>query len=233
LSTQLASWAELRHDTILYAKQSYTTGASCEFPDAYVDPYPEFYAKLGGIAQTVGAISELLPSSAAFLKDSTKAWVSNFTQVTANLQKMAEDQRSGNPHSAELISFINDAVKWDEQNVCGSVARSNLTGWYLKLYLNQRAGIDAAPVVADVHTQPTDAAGNDVGRILHVGTGMPRLMVVTVDTCNGPRAYAGLAFSYGEKVTEGWQRLNDQEWSKQISASPFPDVPWMSELLGK
>ena len=40
LNTQLASWAELRHDTILYAKQSYTGGVTCEFPDAYVDPYP-------------------------------------------------------------------------------------------------------------------------------------------------------------------------------------------------
>ncbi|MET0286830.1 MAG: DUF3160 domain-containing protein, partial [Polyangiales bacterium] len=41
LNTQLASWAELRHDTILYVKQSYTTGAECEFPDGHVDPYPE------------------------------------------------------------------------------------------------------------------------------------------------------------------------------------------------
>ena len=46
LNTQLASWAELRHDTILYAKQSYTGGASCEFPDALVDPNPAFFARL-------------------------------------------------------------------------------------------------------------------------------------------------------------------------------------------
>ena len=40
LLTQLGSWSELRHDTILYAKQSYSTYVVCEFPDAYVDPYP-------------------------------------------------------------------------------------------------------------------------------------------------------------------------------------------------
>src|SRR5690606_36608389 len=51
LSTQLASWAELRHDTILYAKQSYTGAPSCEFPDAYLDPYPEFYAKVREYAE--------------------------------------------------------------------------------------------------------------------------------------------------------------------------------------
>ena len=34
VNTQLGSWSELRHDTILYAKQSYTAGMVCEFPDA-------------------------------------------------------------------------------------------------------------------------------------------------------------------------------------------------------
>ncbi|HTU60740.1 MAG TPA: DUF3160 domain-containing protein, partial [Polyangiales bacterium] len=38
LNTQLTSWAQLRHDTLLYAKQSYTSAAVCEFPDAAVDP---------------------------------------------------------------------------------------------------------------------------------------------------------------------------------------------------
>lgn len=37
LQTQLASWAELRHDTILYAKQSYTGGVACEYPAGFVE----------------------------------------------------------------------------------------------------------------------------------------------------------------------------------------------------
>jgi hypothetical protein len=36
LNTQLGSWAQLRHDTLLYAKQSYTGIPLCEFPDAYI-----------------------------------------------------------------------------------------------------------------------------------------------------------------------------------------------------
>src|SRR5262249_15737850 len=50
LSTQLASWAELRHDTILNAKQSYTGVALWEFPDAYVDPYPDAFGHLVELA---------------------------------------------------------------------------------------------------------------------------------------------------------------------------------------
>jgi len=233
LSAQLGSWAQLRHDTILYVKQSYTAGESCEFPDAYVDPVPDFYNKLGGMADAVGAVSESLPESASSLKASIDAWVTNFKAVASNLSKMAEDQVSGTAHSDELLAFINDAVKWDEEMICGGVFRNNLSGWYLNLFLNQQAGIEYDPTVADVHTQPTDEAGNDVGRILHVGTGAPRLMVVTVETCQGPRAYAGLAYSYGELITENWERLNDDDWTTRIMTSPFPDVPWMSEVLAE
>jgi hypothetical protein len=76
-----------------------------------------------------------------------------------------------------------------------------------------------------------DEAGNDVGRILHVGTGNARLMVATIETCNGPRAYAGLAASYGQLVEEKWKRLTDPEWAARLGKEPFPDPPWMSDVL--
>ena len=62
---------------------------------------------------------------------------------------------------------------------------------------------------------------------------MPRLMVVTVETCNGPRAYAGLAFSYGELITDNWLRLTDEKWSQEITSKPFPDAAWMSPVIAK
>jgi hypothetical protein len=68
---------------------------------------------------------------------------------------------------------------------------------------------------------------------LHVGTGNARAMVIAVNTCSGPRAYVGLASSYGEKITEGWQRLDDQQWSAMIQGMPFPDVPWMTRVLSE
>ena len=49
-------------------------------------------------------------------------------------------------------------------------------------------------------------------------------MVVTANTCERPRAYAGLAFSYGELITEKWQRLHDEEWSAKIGSEPVPDA---------
>jgi hypothetical protein len=231
LNTQLASWAELRHDTILYAKQSYTSGAVCEFPDAYVDPYPEFYGKLGELAARMQEVASALPSNPAAAP--LESWAKNFVMVSGYLKQMAENQRSGTPHGAELLAFINEAVRWDEQLICGGKQFTNLSGWYMKLFFNPLSAIEFDPTIADVHTQPTDEAGNDVGRVLHVGTGYVRTMVVTVNTCSGPRAYAGLASSYSELIGENWQRFTDSEWARQLKSGFFADVPWMSRALSE
>ncbi len=51
LNTQLASWTHLRHDTILYAKQSYTAGGDCVYPKGFVEPQVEFWTRLKTMAE--------------------------------------------------------------------------------------------------------------------------------------------------------------------------------------
>ena len=60
-----------------------------------------------------------------------------------------------------------------------------------------------------------------------------RLMVVTANTYTGPRAYAGLASSYGELITENWESLNDEQWAERVQTQPFPEAPWMSGVLAE
>jgi hypothetical protein len=43
MTTQLAAWAQLRHDNLLYGKQSYSGGPVCEYPHTYVEPVPQFF----------------------------------------------------------------------------------------------------------------------------------------------------------------------------------------------
>jgi hypothetical protein len=64
-----------------------------------------------------------------------------------------------------------------------------------------------------------------------VCTGGPWLMVMTAETCVGPRAYVGLASSYHEKTTDNFQRLQDGEWSAQLQATPPADIRWMTDLV--
>jgi hypothetical protein len=64
-----------------------------------------------------------------------------------------------------------------------------------------------------------------------VGTGLPRLMVLTVDSCEGPHAYLGLVSAYHEHLADGLVRLTDDQWASMMYSSPPPDVPWMQPLV--
>ncbi|RLN71908.1 hypothetical protein BBJ28_00025554 [Nothophytophthora sp. Chile5] len=43
MNTQIASFTQLRHDSLLYVKQSYTMRGGCEYADGMVEPYPLFW----------------------------------------------------------------------------------------------------------------------------------------------------------------------------------------------
>lgn len=222
LNTQLGSWAELRHDTILYAKQSYSSGPTCEFPDAYVDPYPEAFARIANFAKRGRALNDALGwSNSSSIRESLRAYFENLESVATTLHDMADQQQKGLPFTAAQMSFINDAVR---TTIIGCGGPPGYTGWYARLLYLQGEAMD--PTIADVHTDP---GGDHPPQVLHVATGLPRLMVVTIDTCDGPRAYAGLAFAYHEVVTQDLKRLTDMEWLGM--SRDAPDVAWMESVL--
>lgn len=233
LNTQLASWSELRHDTLLYAKQSYTMGMTiCEYPDAYIEPYPAFWTALAKFADHGKALVTELELPTGNFETSVEDYFTHLSEVATRLGAMAEHQRTGAPHSAEDIAFINQAVRVQRGGGCGGPTDGvNASGWYADLFLTAADRVAYDPSIADVHTQPTDENGEIVGRVLHVGTGMPRLMVVTADTCAGPRAYVGMASSYFERITDDFDRLTDEQWSEELQTATPEDVAWMSELV--
>ncbi|HWA77175.1 MAG TPA: DUF3160 domain-containing protein [Polyangiaceae bacterium] len=226
LNTQLASWAELRHDTILYAKQSYTTGATCEFPDAYVDPYPEFFARVVDYANTGQALLAKLGAASVPALASVTQHFTRLAETAGKLRDMAEHERTGAAFTPEMLAFINQAVQL--QPGCGTPFAS---GWYPNLFYGSSVEFD--PTIADVHTQPTDEGGTPVGKVLHVGTGYARSMVVIAEGCSGPRAYIGPVSSYYELITKDYQRLDDIEWSKRVTTGGLAEVEWMQDLVSK
>jgi hypothetical protein len=76
-------------------------------------------------------------------------------------------------------------------------------------------------VVADIHTQPTDEAGNPVGRVLHVGTGPVNMAVLVASGPDGMEtSYIGPVMSYYEHVTLNFKRLTDEEWVEMYDVAP-------------
>ena len=227
LNTQLSSWAQLRHNNVLYVKQSYTSNAACEYPDAYVDPYPEFFESIVKFAERAIAVTAELELEGE-LGQQIEDYFGRVARINLTLAEMADVQRTGEPHSAEHMAFINQTVTADV-NCDGTILGH--TGWYSELHFDPLQAVEMDPVITDVHT---DIGGDHpVARdpsVLHVGTGLPRYIVMTVESCQGPRAYAGLVSAYHEVVEDGLTRLTDEEWKERIREQA-PSVDWFTPLL--
>src|SRR5690606_27417330 len=166
LNTQLGSWAELRHDTLLYAKQSYTGVPGCDYPDAYVDPYPEFFAKLVRFAQRGNELADVLATDLEGGAEQIAGYFNNLESSMAILEGMAQNQREGTPFTADQMAFVNRAVRVIKEDVvCAMVDAPD--GWLADLYFVRDKSIEFDPTIADVHTQPADEVGNPVGKVLH------------------------------------------------------------------
>lgn len=230
LNTQLGSWVELRHDTVLYSKQSYTGIPICDYPDVYVDPYPGLYHALHDYALAGLRMAERLPFPPE--DRSVGSYFAALEEATRVIGDMAERELRGEPFSAEQMAFINDAVRIVGKDViCSTIDAPD--GWYANLFLDRQLAIEADLIVSDVHTQPADASGNLVGYVLHAGTGFPRQLVASVDTCMGPRAYVGVVYAYHEEIAKDFQRYQDQAWAQRF-LGPNPsrpaEVPWLTDV---
>lgn len=222
--TQLASWAQLRHDTLLYAKQSYTGGVACEHPSAYVEPYPAFFAKLKTMGGLAGQALTNVKTKEPWMKDSLAKFFADWQEHMGKLELAATHELSGQGTTAEDVAFLKGVIM--AGNVCGVT----YSGWYPKLFYGAESVDQFKPTIADVHTNPNQGPlpGPDV---LHVATGKVNLMVMTVDTCTGAETFVGPVFRYHEVDWKKIERLSDQDWEKQIKDGTAPPPPaWTSSF---
>ncbi len=231
LNTQLASWAELRRDTILYAKPSYGS-ILCEYPDGYVDPYPAFFDRMIDVSvvglrmadrvdklKSVVAGPEYEPRGP--LADRMRSYFERLENTSAALGEMARLERQGKPLREDHVEFLNRAVS--ASYICGGFVTD---GWYADLFFDRDTSTEFKPTIADVHTDP-----NHPPSVLHVATGAPRLMYVTVDSGGDRRTYVGPVSSYFEKVEAGLQRWTDETWKRALLDSPPPQPSWMKDIV--
>ena len=212
LNTQLASWSELRHNTVLYNKQSGPDDRFCSFPDAYVDPYPEFFERLGDYARRGLSMVEAfhVPGATHF---------ANLADVAARLGAIAQAQRRGEVMTPDELSWINKMIRIQIDS-CTGVEKWD--GWYVELFADKSNAQIYEPTITDVHSDPN-------GHVLHVGTGTPKLIIVTVDTGSPePRAFVGCVSSFYEHITTDYQRLTDTDWRGMVAKHSAP--PWFASL---
>jgi Protein of unknown function (DUF3160) len=227
MNTQLAAWAQLRHDNLLYAKQSYTGGTTCSFPHSFVEPFPDFYRTLQNFAQQAQVNFNAVNFADLNLKDWILNYFSGMAGVMDTLATIAEKQLDHMPLSVGETTFLKSMLF--EPHTCGEP----ITGWYSRLFYNGPHDCETIDlVVADVHTAPTDAAGNPVGHVLHAGTGPLDLGIfISANQDGRPMAYIGPVMSYYEHVTVNFKRLTDEEWRELYQKPPSFRPAWVNVYL--
>jgi hypothetical protein len=228
MNGQLAAWTELRHDNLLYGKQSYTGGITCSYPYSYVEPVPDFFYKMGELVSNASDRISQIPFDNEDYKNHVIYFFNNFKNTTDTLAVIAEKELSGKQFNEAEIQFLQSMLS--EIPMCGGA----YNGWYVKLfypYEYEEGLLKEDRVVADYHTAPTDASGYFIGWVKHAGTGAVDMAVVTTSLPNGQQtAFVGPVLSYHEYTTTNFQRISDSEWKESYySQSTRPD--WVNIYL--
>jgi len=213
LVTALASWAEQRHDTILYAKQSYTMDASGETPGppqataGYVEPVPHFYNRLLALTRMTREGLDLM----GVLDDTGRNRLSSLEALLGRTRDIAVKELEGEAVSEEDIEFLDDFPTILE-GVLSEVREDALK----------------TTLVADVHSDTNS------GEVLEEGVGYIRLIIVAYSFPDGSVFLgAGPVLSYYEFRQPMDQRLTDEAWRDMLASAPPPVPEWTASFAAQ
>ena len=220
LNTALASWSELRHDTILYAKQSYTMaelgGGGEEVKIVgYVEPVPLFYARLLDLTNmTKKGLTNLL-SQDEWNKIGVGDAMDQFGTILSRLVDISKTELENRELTDDDYNFI--------KYFGGSL--QSMSSRLLASEGNIDPDMFKPTLIADVHTD-----GN-TKKVLEEGTGYIRPIIVAYKL---PKNYilvgVGPVFSYYEFKQPMDDRLTDEKWRSMLQTNPPTDPEWIKSF---
>lgn len=221
LQTSLGSWTELKHDTLLYAKQSYAEKGGGGGEEQEIPPVPKGY-----VEPNIVFLDRLIA-----LSQMTKDGLMNRGLLDNEFQ-------SRNERLIESLKFFRTIAVKEIQNEIISdddFEKLRLEAGRLGFVLEPLPGEEPkennarSALIADVHTDAVK------GQILYEATGIPNYIFVVIKDNNGIRLTKGLVFSYFEFNNPLGQRLTDEAW-REINYTPdkskLPPLPeWATSLI--
>lgn len=230
LNAALASWAELKHDAILYAKQP--IGAECgggeNVPEpvvkGYVEPNVKFWKKA---AELLDNTAELLRSQ-GMMTDKIDGVTERLKEEVTFLLRVSEKELAGKEPTDEeydQISYIGATF----ENISLELLR--MPDQYLYNWTDIEGADRKVALVADVYTANADNNPNKA--ILFEAVGDADEIYVVVEIGGYLYLTRGAVLSYREFIQPIDQpRLTDEEWQEQLKSNPRKGVPeWMKSII--
>jgi len=222
LQTGLASWTELKHDTVLYAKQpSGLGGGGAPLTSfGYVEPNPLVFARIAVVAAMTyqglmeRGLAEIDPAEYTGFQ-ATLYQLRGLAYQSAQLAEIARKELAGEPRTEDEYWTIFGFGQY-------------LWGLLVTLSTNPD-NPDPVALVTDVASNPSakivlqEAVGN-----------VDYLYVVAPAPTGGWQLLRGGVFSYYEWVGDINQRMTDAAWRAQVAAGDLPPRPaWVSAFYAE
>lgn len=215
LSTALASWSEMRHDTILYAKGTAAECGGGEEPPVikgYVEPNIDVYNRLLWLS----SYSRQNLSQKGILPAELKNKMQHFEDLLQFLIKCSVKELKNEELTKEeyyqLLIYGGTIERLSTSFVDG------YKGWY---EISSETDRNMA-LVADVHSTAKGC--------LEVGIGPASQIFVAVPIGGKIYLARGAVFSYYEFMSS--KRLTDEEWQKMIKENKQPAQPdWTNTFI--
>jgi len=228
MNTALASWAQLRHDTILYAKQPVTEGeiGATKPVEGYVEPAAEFYARL--LATTRMTLAGLRAMDV--LEPAAMERLAKLETIIARILRISQEELVHKELSKEDYDFIRrfgTRLKWfrvREEALLEETTKARAAGDEqrmdeLRLQLYGDPPPMKTTLIADVYRY--------AGVCLEEGTGNVDLLVACYLQPDGRLVLgAGPVLSYYEFKHPASDRLTDEKWRHLLRTAPPPLPEW-------
>ena len=224
LQTYLGSFTQLRHDTLLYAKQSYAemgngeedTGQPPPAPRGFVEPNLTFWYELQRLVDytTAGFKNHHLLE----IEIEEYGRLNVFKRQVDFYTSLAEKELRG-------IPLTEDEYERLRVTNLSYMAQPFTEDYGSTPVLDEEDKRSA--LIADIHTDFVE------GRILYEATGEPYVMLVLVGNEGLTRLATGVAFNHYEFTNPLQKRLTDEIWQKIVYETPdkLPDKNfWYQEL---
>lgn len=219
--TGFGSYAELKHDTILYTKQAVGEMGAAEPPRGagnWVEPDPVPFERLSAMA---GLTADGL-ASRGLLTRTGRGLLRDYAGFADRLASIARDELAGRPVAEGDQGWLTDV---------GGLLEAFWWRTGDRVASPQPIRDEDAAIIADIMRGVDMATETD--EVLQIGTGrVDRIFVLVPDGSDGFRVALGGVYSYYEFPWPTSDRLTDEAWREMLRAGEEPDRPtWVAPIF--
>lgn len=230
LNTALASWAELKHDAVLYAKQPTLAECGDGGPEApvvkgYVEPNVRFWEKAIALVTRMDNVL----TAYGLQTEKAKAVYERIKELGEFCRDVSRKELNGTKLTDEEYNQIEIIGATVENISMELVSEENqmLQGWSDVVSTDKKVA-----VVADVFTVSGDNVAMKDMCVLYEGVGPAYEIYVVVEIDGLLYLTRGSVLSYREftRLTTD-PRMTDEEWQQELKTMPTGGTPsWMKEI---